>query len=133
MSSIHLKMFRSRWRLDREIAAGRDCRATDELALRARQLIQPRTRRKVARSLRDVVDYVEHTGSRGLLSPAGAEPMASRFGRAAILELAERLERADQVDPRGVALAIMLVDDGLSPLFDPRCERTSSAAAREAV
>lgn len=30
-------------------------------------------------------------------------------------------------------VAIMLVDDGLSPLFDPRCERTSTAAAREAI
>lgn len=130
---IRLKMLTGRWRLDREIAAGCDCNATEELALRARQLGELRTRRKIARSLRDLVDYVDHTGSRGVMSPPLSQTMASRFGRAAILELADRLETADSVDPRGVALAITLVNDGLSPLFNPRSGPTVTEAAREAT
>lgn len=126
-------MLMCRWRLDHEIAAGRDFNATAQLALRARQLGEVRTRRKIARSLRDLVDYVDHTGSRGSISPYDAEPMASRFGRAAILELADRLETAHFVDPRGVALASMLVNDGLSPVFNPRSERTVTEAARDAT
>ncbi len=123
----------NRRRLDREIAAGGDCDATAELALRARQLSALRTRRRIACSFRDLVDYVDHTGSRCLVSPPIAQPMASRFGRSAILDLAERLEDAVAVHPRGVALALALLNDGLSPLFDPRCERTVTEAAREAT
>lgn len=131
--SARLKIFMSRWHLDREIAAGRDCNATDELALRARQLGELRGRCKIARALRDVVDYVDHTGSRALISPCIARPMAARFGRAAILELADQLETPQAVNPRGVALANTLVNDGLSPLFDPNAERTVTEAAREAT
>jgi len=132
-SGLRLKMLMRRWHLDHEIAAGRDCNETAELALRARQLGELRTRRKVSRSLRDLVDYVDHTGSRCSAPPSVAQPMASRFGRAAVLELADRLETARSVAPRGVALAITLLNDGHSPLYDPRAGRSVTEAAREAT
>ena len=130
---LRLKVYLSRWRLDREIAAGHEVEATDAHALRARQLDGQRTRRDIAGSLRDAIDYADHVGSRNRISPAAIVPASARFGRGAILELAEQLESVAHVHPRGVALARMLVGDGLSPLFNRDSERTVSEAAREAI
>jgi hypothetical protein len=52
---LRLRVFLARWSLDRRIAAGCSCDSSAMLNLRARQLIRRRTRRGLARSLRDVV------------------------------------------------------------------------------
>jgi hypothetical protein len=54
-----------------------------------------------------------------------------RRGRQAIVELAEELERAGAVNPRGIVLARALLTDGRSPLFDRYSEQTVTDAARE--
>jgi hypothetical protein len=52
-------------------------------------------------------------------------------GRTAICELAEQLERAAAVNPRGIVLAQALLTDGNSPLFNPDPERSVTEATRE--
>ena len=54
-----------------------------------------------------------------------------REAREAILGLAERLEAPAPVNPRGVALARVLLTDGVSPLYNRSCEQTLTAAIWE--
>ena len=110
--------------LDREIAAGRPCASSAELAMRAGQLTQPRTLRQLACGLRRVVAYVDRAGSGPVFTAVVIDRAAVAASRHAILGLSERLEGGAPVSPRGVALVRILLSDGLSPLFDPHCERT---------
>jgi hypothetical protein len=78
-----------------------------------------------------VVDYADRAGNGPLISAVVIDARAVRAGRGAISELAERLERCAEVDPRGMILARGLLTDGLSPLFDQGCERTVAQAVAE--
>lgn len=129
--ALRLKVFVTRGRLDRQLAAGHPYEGVAELALRARQLTDPRAQREIARNLRGIVDYVERRGSRRVISSVVIEPGAVRRGRLAILELAGQLERAAAVNPRGIVLARTLITDGLSPLFNPHSEQTVTEAAHD--
>jgi hypothetical protein len=126
---LRLRVFLVRWSLDRRIAAGCSCDSSAMLNLRARQLIRRRTRRGLARSLRDVVAYVDRDGSRRAFSTVVIRRGAVRADREAILGLAERLETAAPVSARGVALAGALLTDGAgSPLFNRYCALTVAEA-----
>jgi hypothetical protein len=118
-------------RLDRQIAAGYPCETAPELALRARQLADPRTQREIARNLRGVIRYADREETRRAFSCVVIRPSAVRAGRPAISELAEQMERAGPVNPRGVVLAKALLTDGVSPLFNPYSTQTIAEAARE--
>jgi hypothetical protein len=48
--------------------------------------------------------------------------------REAILGLAERLERPEPVNPRGVARVAVLLGDGTSPFYNPAAEQSISEA-----
>jgi hypothetical protein len=114
--------------LDEALAAGVRPEAEVALTLHARRLIAPRTRRRVARTLRGMVE-----ASRGR-SPAPARPVGRQVAHAApdLLTLAARLERPQAVDARGVALARELLRDGLGPLYADRAGPRLAEAAREA-
>jgi len=129
--ALRLMVYVTRGRLDRQIAAGCPGEATAALALRARQLTDPRTRREIALNLRGIIDYVDRRGPPRVISSVVIEPPAARTGRCAIVELAERLDGWAPVSPRGIVLARALLTDGLSPLFNPHCGRTVTEAARE--
>jgi hypothetical protein len=128
---LRLRVFVARGRLDRQIVAGCPCESSAALALRARQLVDRRTREQIAADLRGVVDYVQRHGSRTVISAVVIEPAAVRRGRHAILELAQRLEGTAPVSPSGVVLAAALLTDGRSPLFNPNSERTVAQAVSE--
>jgi hypothetical protein len=129
--ALRVKVYLSRVRLDRELAAGRAHDASAELALRAAHLTHPRTQRDIARNLRGILRYVDRQGSRTGISCVVICPPAVSAARTAICELAEQLERAAPVNPRGIVLARELLTDGRSPLFDPDSERTATEATRE--
>jgi hypothetical protein len=120
----------TRGRLDRQIAAGCPCDSTAALALRARQLVDPRSRLRLARSLRGVVEYVDRVGARPVLfSSVMIEREAVSADRETILGLVERLEGTAPVNPRGVVLARTLLTDGIgSPLSNRSCGRTVAEA-----
>ncbi|HXN37380.1 MAG TPA: hypothetical protein VN892_05030 [Solirubrobacteraceae bacterium] len=128
---LQLKVYMTRGKLDRQIADGTPDEANSALALRTRQLTAPDTRREIAGSLRNIMDYADRRGSQPIISAVVIEPRAVRGGRRAILELAERLEATMPVSARGVALARALLTDSRSPLFNPHCERTVSEVAWE--
>ncbi len=110
--------------LDREIAAGSTDGASAALELRARQLTCTRTRRQLARQLRELIEYAERVGSRPMFSAVVIDRRAVSSGRHAILGLAERLEGEEPVSPRGITLVRRILTDGLGPLFNPRSEQT---------
>jgi hypothetical protein len=131
---LRLKVRWSRPRLDRKIADGGLHELSPALALRARQLIEPRTRRRTARNLRDIVKFVDRAGLGRVVSAVVIERRAIRVGREAILGLADRLDGTAPVSPRGVARVQILLTDGRdSPFFNPHCGYTVANAIWEAA
>lgn len=122
---MRLRVFLTRVKLDRTIAAESPCEATPPLAHRVEQLTSRRTRHQIASELRSVVEYGDRNDSVSRrLTAVMIEPAAVRAGREALLGLAERLQSTAPVSARGVVLARALLTDGHSPLFNRLCERT---------
>jgi hypothetical protein len=114
---LRFRVFVSRRRLDRQIVAGHTCDAP-ALELRVRQLTNLRSQQAAARNLRRVVGRVDRLGAGPDLSAAVIDRAAVRASREAILGLADRLDRAGEVSPRGMILARELITEGTtSPLY----------------
>jgi|GEM_PF-1448396 len=128
---LRVEVLFTRWKLDRAILAGHELGESNALALRARQLTDEATRRSMARSLRGVVEYVDHRSHRPVITPVVIDPPAVRAGRRAILDLADTLEWRTEVQPRGVLLARKLLTDGTSPLFNRASRRNVTEAVWE--
>jgi hypothetical protein len=111
--------------LDRALIDGERPEAGVALTLHARRLIAPRTRRRIARTLRGMVQ----TTRRPPAPPA--RPPGLQVLRAApeLLALADRLESTGAVEARGVALARELLRDGRGPLYADRGGLAAAAAA----
>jgi hypothetical protein len=121
----------ARWRrhrLDRTLAAEAVLPARAGLALRARALVEPAARAELARQLRRVVDDANRGhGSPGFrIRPRRADVLAAA---AELDALADRLQAADAVSPRGVAQVRLLLTDGTGPLY----RRGGSEELRAAV
>jgi hypothetical protein len=111
-------------RLDHELAHGLDPCELGERALRAGQLAAMPARRRTARSLRGVVAAAGRPN--GLLLDPGI-PVSRRAvltWRQGLLGLADRLERPEPVNPCGVARALVLLTDGVGPLYDVSAGRS---------
>ena len=120
-NSLRLRLCTSvhRARLTRALAEGADPGASDELALRARQLTSERSRRTLAGSLRrSIAEAHRPARTRGVLSiidrraVLGAEP--------AIAEMIERLLGPRPVQAAGMAMVErILTNADRSPLYNP--------------
>jgi hypothetical protein len=127
-----VRLWLTRGRLDQEIVTGHPWNSGAATALRAHQLSDLRTRRRLARNFRGIVAYADRVEGRPLFSAVVIDRAAVRADREAILGLAERLEAEDPVNPRGIVLARRLLTDGIdSPLYNHRCGRTVVAAVWE--
>jgi hypothetical protein len=128
---LRAQVLRRRARLDAALAEGVRPNGDAALALRARQLTAPATRRLVAGELRDLVQAAQA----GRPSAGPQPPLQHAAVLAAEDELAaiaERLSDGDEIDPQAVALAALLVWDLGSPVYSPR-EDASVAAWADAV
>ncbi len=107
----------SRWRLDQDLAAGVDSGSRPSLGLRADQLLRPRSRRRLANSLKRIVD--DFDADRGWWLTAAVPFVRDQVAEArdTLLWLAEALLTAEEIHPRGVALATRLLTDPDSPLY----------------
>lgn len=105
-------------RIDRQLADGEDPFASEDRALRARQLTDLSKRHRLAQSLRRVVARAESRGAALLGAPVPVCREAVLPWREALLGLADRLERPEPVSACGVARAVILIEDGAGPLFD---------------
>jgi hypothetical protein len=117
--------------LDRGLAAGQSPDSSAALALRARVLLRPSIRRRMARSLRQLPRYVGPTSAAvSTLTLVREELPAAAF---ALEELAERLEGDRPVDVRGIALARLLLADGAGIVYSRVRADALLTAAGEAL
>jgi hypothetical protein len=112
-----LRVILLRGRLDSELGAGTDPRTDPALAMRASQLVRPRYRRRLAASVRRLVEELDADPGSYLSSavPVRREHIAA--ARGTLVALAGALRDVDPVDPRGVALTLRLITDPASPLY----------------
>jgi hypothetical protein len=104
--------------LDREIATGLPIDQSPARAVRARQLTSASTRRTIAALYANVLDAAqERDADPG--SPLIVEHLAVPAARQEIMKLIERLRSRATLEPRGLALARLLVCDSASPIFHP--------------
>ena len=102
--------------LTRQLAEGADPATSPELALRARQLILCRHRRKLARALRKSICEATHPVT-GRIPPLLSRRQVIDAADALDL-LIKRLHSPVPVSPEGMALADRIVTDGgWSPLY----------------
>ena len=111
---------RARWNaaeLDESLAAGADPMASQELTLRAEQLVEPARPTEFARTLELIVRQVATGGSSPVPGPTilRREPIARN--RPALLALARRLRDDGLHCLRGLAMADRLISYGDSPLY----------------
>lgn len=124
--ALHLRVLVRRYAIDRRIATG--CRVGDsaELQLRAVQLTGDEERRRLARTLVDVVAQAERRTCRGPLSaalPVCRTPVL--LWRDSLLAIARRVQDGT-LTPTALARLRLLLTDGAGPLFNPTSERLMS-------
>jgi hypothetical protein len=118
--------------LDALLSAGRAPETDRYLAIRAQVLVDPSTRRRLARDWGHLVDVIQD-------SP---KPSASRVPicRHSVLETAPAIQEMVAllsvplpVPVRGVAIASHLLSDGSGPLYYKRCPLNLGAAVQSAI
>ncbi len=125
---LRLRVCLHRWRLDRDLARGAAREASEERALRARQLVDRGTRRGLARSLRRVSAEAGRARTSRFTATVPIDRKAVAPWREALVGLAERLEQPVEVNPRGIARVLMLLTDGSGPLYSPAPDRSIGEA-----
>jgi hypothetical protein len=118
--------------LDHRIALGADPGSSPELSLRARQLVAPRFRVRMAAGLRGAIRAAEHPWPRGVTAQVPLQRGVILEERAELLGLARLLTEEQTVSARGVARVEELLTDGCSPLYYPSPQGALSAALRHA-
>jgi hypothetical protein len=105
--------------LDRQLAAGANPRASPVLALRAKKITAPRSRRRIAAGLAGTLRRVQDTriGLTAAVRPQVREVVAAR---AVFAALDRRLCAPEPVTARGLAMLQALLTDCASPLYQPR-------------
>jgi hypothetical protein len=109
----------ARWHgaeLDRQLAAGESARASDVLAVRARQITTRRRRRQLAGGLAGVLRSAQNTRATWSAAP---RPRAREVleARAVIAALQRRLLAPEPVSAQGVAAVQALLTDGNGLLY----------------
>jgi hypothetical protein len=115
--SKRLRVRLHRHLLDHQLADGLDPMELADRAVRAGQLAAMPARRRTARSLRGVVKAAGDPPGLPLTAAIPVSRGAVLAWRQALLGLAERLERPEPVNPCGVARALVLLTDGVGPLY----------------
>jgi hypothetical protein len=113
--------------LDEELARGASPTRTRELALRAKQLVAPQLRERLAAALENLVEDVERPPSISNIVPLPRREIIEL--RAPLIGLARRLRDPAPVYSRGAAMVSLLVRDGTGPAFTPG----AGAALRRAL
>lgn len=125
--SLRTRVRLHRARLDQELADGRPADTSEARALRASQLARESTRRRLARSLRRVVDDVDKPPA-PMCARVPVRRQAIRSWGEGLLGLAERLERPGPVHACGVARATLLVTDGAGPIYHSQASQSIAEA-----
>jgi hypothetical protein len=127
--TLHRLSVRLRRRgLDRQLAAGVNPDTSPDLELRAWQLVQHASRRRVARGLRRAVREAQSHRLNEPSSVVGIPRQAVTQWSQGLLDIADAIDQSDCVSACGIALALELLTDGTGPLYDPGAEDLLGAA-----
>ena len=118
-------------RLDGRIAAGEDLLSDAALACRASQLVSRRARGRVACGLERL--WSGWPESAVLSAAIPVDRQAVQIARPALEQLARALRSRAAVQPRGVALAQVLLTEPRSALYRPAYREELYVIAREAL
>lgn len=113
---LRLRVAASHPSLDHAIATGHPI-DSDELRLRARQLVSRHGREQVATGIDHAIERAEHEPARLRRARVLIQRRAVKHARGRLLELARELRSEHEVTARGVAQASELITDGASPVF----------------
>jgi hypothetical protein len=108
-----------RRKLDRKIAQGADPASSPELSCRARQLVSPGFRARMAAGLRRTIAAAEQPRPSPLSARVPVQRRAILDERERLLGLARALTDEETVSARGVARVEELLTDGRSPIYYP--------------
>lgn len=125
---LRLRVLLHRHRIDEQLAEGSGRGRPAELALRASQLCERRSRSRLARGLRRIVARTENPGNGWLRTAIPMHRPAVVQWREGLLGLAERLERPEAMSASAVARVQLLLCDGTGPLFNSGAPRSLGAA-----
>jgi hypothetical protein len=115
--AIRIHVWTHRLSLDRELARGDNPLGSVALALRARQLVSPRTRERLAAALERLVECAKRRPAPSEIVWVPHREILET--RSELLGLASRLRDARPVYARGVAMISRLIHDGTGPAFTP--------------
>jgi hypothetical protein len=116
--------------LDRRIAQGADPASSPELGRRARQLVSPEFRARMAAGLRRAIVAAEQPWPSRLSARVPVQRSAILDERERLLSVVWTLTEEETVSARGVARVEELLTDGRSPLYYPAPRGALGAALR---
>jgi hypothetical protein len=117
--------------LDAALAGGTDPTGSQELALRAYQLAEPRKRGQFAAAIVRLIAMAERRSRAAVITPlAPFRPWQVEANRSLLLELAERLRDQGPHPLQGVAMTSLLLENGTGPLFTDDRRATLGRAVR---
>jgi hypothetical protein len=114
--------------LDRRIARGEDPASSPELSRRARLLVSPGFRARMAAGLRRTIAAAEEPWPSRLSARVPVQRSAILDERERLLGLARALTEEPAVSARGMARIEELLTDGRSPLYYPAPRGALTAA-----
>jgi hypothetical protein len=117
--AVRIHVWTHRLSLDRELARGDNPLGSVALAVRARQLVSPRTRERLAAALERLVERAKRRPAPSEIVWVPHREILET--RSELLGLASRLRDARPVYARGVAMVSRLIHDGTGPAFTSTC------------
>ena len=100
--------------LDNELARGASPMQSRELALRARQLVEPKRRERLASALESLCEHAQRASSTTIVPlPRGEITQAGAW----LLALAQRLRDPRPIYAGGAAIISVLLRDGTGPVY----------------
>jgi hypothetical protein len=117
--------------LDNELARGASPMHSRELALRARQLVEPKRRERLASALESLCEHAQRASSTTSIVPLPRREITE--AGASLLALAQRLRDPAPIYAGGAAMISVLLRDGTGPVYTagagPELRRGLRAAA----
>jgi hypothetical protein len=115
--ALRLRVLWKTPQLDAALADGADPGARDELALRAKQLTDPKHRAGIARGIDRLLDLSERGEGMPSINRLPFQAKRVEANRPQLMEVADRIEEEDSPPVKAVAMATLLVEDGLGPMY----------------
>jgi len=98
--------------LDAALASGVDPIQSEELVLRAKQLVEPKKRGELAAGITALIEIADRQRAAIVTTHLPFRPKQVQANRPLLLELAERLRSDRPVAMQGLALTSLLLEDG---------------------